>query len=325
MKSKTGFTLVELLVVIAIIGILIGMLLPAVQQVREAARRISCANNLRQIGLAMHNFESANQKFPPGGIWQGPDKTQLRNNRAARGSGWSWSAQILPFIEGNNVHDGLDFDAILSVTPNIELIANELPVATCPSAAGDQPSHFQVTGTNSIDDPGIASTNYVACAGAFELSGYWDQPEERKNGIFAEESEVGFGNIPDGTSNTILAGEAIYYGAGTSATFLWDPNWYGRASGGSGRADAPESLFRIGQSRINPPTGGVVSNTVLRNAFASFHPGGAMFVYGDGSTHFLTDGIENNETSFAAHTGGQLMGTFQRLTARNDGLVVDSQ
>jgi len=324
MKSKTGFTLVELLVVIAIIGILIGMLLPAVQQVREAARRITCGNNLKQIGLAMLNYESANEKFPPGGIWQGPDKTQPRGNRSARGVGWSWSVQIMPYIEGDNVHDGLDINAILSTSPNIELIATEVPFAVCPSAA-DQPSHFQVLGASSIDDPGIASTNYVACAGAFVLSGYWNQPEERKNGMFFEESAVSFGDIPDGSSNTILAGEAIFYGLGNSSSFLWDPNWYGRANGGSGRADAPESLLRVGQSRINPPTGPEVSNGVKRNAFASFHTGGTIFVYGDGSTHFLTDKIENNETSFNEHNSGQQLGAFQRLTARNDGLTIDPQ
>jgi len=205
MKSKRAFTLVELLVVIAIIGILIGMLLPAVQQVREASRRISCANNLRQIALAMHNYESAHRNFPPGGIWEGPNQLP-RNNRSNRGSGWAWSTQILPFIEGNNIHDQLDIPAQIPDSPNRELVTSVLPFSVCPSA--DQPELFLVGSGSETFSTEIAATNYVACAGAFVQGGYKffgqanDDPR-RRTGIYAEECVVGFGDIPDGSSNTI--------------------------------------------------------------------------------------------------------------------------
>ncbi len=321
-----AFTLVELLVVIAIIGILIGMLLPAVQQVREAARRVTCSNNLRQIGLAMMNYESSYQQFPPGGIWIGPDKLP-RGNRAGRGSGWAWSAFILPFMEQNNIYDVLDFPARLSDQPNRNLVASIIPSAVCPSAS-NQPQHFKI-GTDSdafgMTDPGITATNYVACAGAFFAGAYYDRPLERKNGIYAEDSTNGFGDISDGASNTILAGEAIYYGVGQSrgvpGAFFWDPRWFGSSRhNAGGRADAPEALFRVGRSRINPPS--FAGNAEKRNAFGSHHPGGATFGLADGSVHFLRETIGNNETTYNQYIGGQTLGTFQRLTARNDGLVI---
>lgn len=327
MKLKRGFTLVELLVVIAIIGILIGMLLPAVQQVREAARRITCGNNLKQIGLAMHNYESAYKKFPPGGIWIGPDKLR-RGNRAGRGSGWSWSTFILPFIEQGNVYDKLDFPARLSDQPNRALVATNFPSQVCPSK-GTQPDHFRIGNGSeafAMHDPGIAATNYVACAGAFYAGAYYDRPSDRKNGIYAEDSKTGFGDIPDGSSNTIMAGEAIYYGVGqsrgTPGAFFWDPRWYGSSRfNAGGRADAPEALFRVGRARINPPS--FASNAEKRNAFGSNHPGGSSFVLCDGSVHFIAETIGNNETRYNQYTNGQVLGTFQRLTARNDGLVLE--
>jgi prepilin-type N-terminal cleavage/methylation domain-containing protein len=100
MKTRNAFTLVELLVVIAIIGILIGMLLPAVQQVREAARRTDCGNKIRQLGLAIMNYESAHKALPPG--WTANDPLD-----AASAPGWGWSAQILPFVEAGNVYSSV--------------------------------------------------------------------------------------------------------------------------------------------------------------------------------------------------------------------------
>ena len=117
MKTKNGFTLVELLVVIAIIGILIGMLLPAVQMVREAARRTSCSNNMRQIGLALMNYEGAHKRFPSG--WEAQDITYSLSD-----PGWGWSATILPFLEGQNVHDQIDFDLSIDNPINEEIINN---------------------------------------------------------------------------------------------------------------------------------------------------------------------------------------------------------
>ena len=256
-----------------------------------------------------------------------------RGNRAGRGSGWAWSYYILPYMEQNNIYSKIEHDWSVRISdqPNRTLVASLFPSQVCPSAT-NQPTHFKIgNGTDSgfmMADPGIAATNYVACAGAFVAGAYYDRPERRKNGIMGEDTATKFGDITDGTSNTILAGEAIYYGIGQSrgsGSFFWDPSWYGRCRhNAGGRADAPEALFRIGQSRINPPA--FASNGVKRNAFASHHPGGASFALADGSTHYFKDTISNNETNYNQYNNGvKILGAFQRLTAMNDGLVVAEQ
>jgi prepilin-type processing-associated H-X9-DG protein len=171
-----------------------------------------------------------------------------------------------------------------------------------------------------IADPGIAATNYAACAGAFVSGAYYDQPQDRLTGVFFEDSAVQINDILDGTSNTILVGEVIYYGTGASTSFLWDPSWYGRADTANGTADAPESLHRVGEQRINPPA--LATNAVKRDSFGSRHPGDAQFALADGSVRFISERIANNQTTYAQFVAGQQLGLFQRLTARKDGLTV---
>ena len=120
MKSKRGFTLVELLVVIAIIGILIGMLLPAVQQVREAARRADCSNKTRQLGLALLNFESAHQEFPAG--WAAED-----SSAAVSDPGWGWTAELLPFLEADPLFQLINFDQAVGAPFHEDIIQTVLP------------------------------------------------------------------------------------------------------------------------------------------------------------------------------------------------------
>lgn len=319
--KQRGFTLVELLVVIAIIGILIGMLLPAVQQVREAARRISCSNNERQLALAALNYESAYMHFPKGGVWKGPTGA-ARGDRANRGPGWAWTTLILPFMEQNNIYDQIDQDQIMGSTINIVAVAQKFPGQNCP--AGEQEELFTIGSESDSEAVRIATTNYVACAGAFILGAYYNQDQQRQNGMFGEESEITFGEITDGSSNTILLGEALHYGAGYSlgaGGFFWDPTFFGHCSHTSGqKADAPESLFRIGQVRMTPPS--FSSNAIKRNAFGSNHTGGANFALADGSVHFISTSIDNNEVSWSAfRDSGTILGVYQRLCSRNDGLV----
>lgn len=328
MSRRAGFTLVELLVVIAIIGVLVGLLLPAVQAAREAARRMQCSNNLKQIGLAMLNYESSTKSFPAGARWKGANPLADRS-RPNRGSGWAWSYAILPFIEQTNAYNGIVFSNRIMEPPNRAIVSQVFSGALCPTAANPS-THFKL-GTGSepfaFTDPGIAGANYVANGGPFVGSIFWTDPEDLKMGMFQEESKVRIGDVTDGTSNTICAGEAIWYGIGTNAgagAFLWDPTWYGKAlQTDGGRADAPQSLMRMGQFRINPPTTAV--NDIKLSTYSSRHVGGAQFVFVDGSVHFISQTIENNEVSGPAWRAGTRLGAFQMLCARNDGGVINAE
>lgn len=178
MSKRGGFTLVELLVVIAIIGILVGLLLPAVQAAREAARRMQCSNNLKQIGLAALNYESANRAFPAGGIWKGPTNA-ARGLRDLRGSGWAWSYAILPYIEQTAAYNGIVFTNRMMDAPNRAIVSQVFSGAICPSAANPS-THFRLGAGSepfAFVNPGISAANYVANGGAFGL--VWERFKRR--------------------------------------------------------------------------------------------------------------------------------------------------
>ncbi len=218
--QRAAFTLIELLVVIAIIGVLIALLLPAVQAVREAARRMSCTNNLKQIGLALHNYESANGVFPPGRI-----------NTYVAGNGHCWGAysQMLPFLEQKAVFDAMNFSmnpdpdyTTSSAVVNKTAAVTVLNILLCPSDGG--PSLVQVGGGM------YAGHNYLLNVG----SGYTvvqnpPAPGTTPNGIFFENSAVRFPDISDGTSQTVAISETIRSSAGAptgfsgAAVFAQDP------------------------------------------------------------------------------------------------------
>src|ERR1700676_3210772 len=130
-RRKTGFTLIELLVVIAIIGILIALLLPAVQQVREAASKLQCANNLKQIGLALHSYHDANKQFPPGYIDGNTNPASTPDNDV--GPGWGWAAFLLPYLEERNVFTQINFSQRIGVGVNAQISQQPLTFYQCPS------------------------------------------------------------------------------------------------------------------------------------------------------------------------------------------------
>jgi prepilin-type N-terminal cleavage/methylation domain-containing protein/prepilin-type processing-associated H-X9-DG protein len=324
---RRGFTLVELLVVIAIIGVLVALLLPAVQTAREAARRMQCINNLKQIGLAIHNYHDGQGRFPSGFIFQAPGMAN-RGDRPNRAAGFSWHTFILPQLEQQNLYNQLNFQLGLWQQPNRQVVSTQLKVAVCPSASNPVKNFRVGSGSepNSFADPGLAVTNYVGCGGAFTQSQYYDSPEPQRNGIIIEDSNLRFSNVEDGTSNTILAGETIYFGVGTDDpgtpnNFYWDSTWFGHFKKDTGgRADAPECLMRTGQYRINPPK--VAAALVQRNTFSSRHPSGANFTMADGSTRFISTTIDHTESVYNGQVLPAGAGTFQRLCARNDGLTI---
>ena len=313
-RKRSGFTLVELLVVIAIIGILIGMLLPAIQQVREAARRIQCANNLRQIGLGCMNYESAFQVFPAGreGLEalsqavNGPDDID-------HSGGTSVLATILPFLDNENATTILETegDFLLAHDNNSAnpwdpsavgaaartLLGDQLPVYTCPS---DDADPMVNTGDSFFGDDLILGTgSYAGCSG----TGFRGNEDGLglgsttvryfNNGMFVYAHRFGFGEITDGSSNTMLLGEVIR-GQSDRQWNAWA--WANRFS----------SCLRSTTAPLNTPIGikgGVVplngEMTAARpeftnGAFASNHPNGANFVFSDNHTVFIPEGIDTD-------------------------------
>jgi prepilin-type N-terminal cleavage/methylation domain-containing protein/prepilin-type processing-associated H-X9-DG protein len=222
-KKRNAFTLVELLVVIAIIGILIGMLLPAVQQVREAARRTACKNNLRQLALALHNYESSFQQFPPGYAYISGADYNARSGNPATGEdpianhlGQAWGAYVLPQLEQNNLFDQINFKRPGFDVVNLEARETELPVFLCPTDNWSIGT-FVVRDETASPVEQYAAASY--CANWGPAFGVEDTPgntaddvnldatPDQSQGPFFRNSKTRFADIIDGTSSTMAIGE----------------------------------------------------------------------------------------------------------------------
>ncbi len=297
MNKRSAFTLVELLVVIAIIGILIGMLLPAVQQVREAARRIECANNVRQIGLALLNYESAHQAFPPG--WR-----TSNTSAPIEEPGWGWSAYVLPQLEGQNIADQIDFDIPIEHSIHESIIQSEVSFFLCPSDPApslvnldvhieDEDEHDDDNFFFALDDDDhdhedlwVGRSNYSGCFGSEEI----DDDPANGNGTFFANSDIRLAEFTDGLSNTMIVGERT----NELATVSWVglvPDVGAPAARIVGAADhSPNSLDGHFED------------------FRSHHPGGINVVLGDGSAHFVNQNIsEIVFQSLATRAGGEIV------------------
>jgi prepilin-type N-terminal cleavage/methylation domain-containing protein len=303
-RRQRGFTLVELLVVIAIIGILVGLLLPAVQAAREAARRMSCSNNLKQIGLAMHNYESAVKFFPTGNI------VNFRSATDLRGDGWTWHARILPYLEQTALYDrvspvmGTDVGSHTSALHTLAAKTTRLSFFQCPS---------HPDGVVNPSKNGAQLSNYNAVCGTTTFNNnQLDEQSDvgyRGNGMFFMNSKIGFRDVTDGTSNTFLVAEVHddLGGANTGST----PNssrWrgsdrkYNFASGSDGNPPQDISEYLVGMENDDP----INANTRDANGHfnndgeyaGSFHTGGCQFVLADGSVRFVSENI--NMTTYRA-------------------------
>jgi prepilin-type N-terminal cleavage/methylation domain-containing protein len=301
-KSREAFTLVELLVVIAIIGILVALLLPAVQAAREAARRISCANNMKQLGIALHNYHDSHLTFPPESIWvyDSPATGRVPRN-------YTWIAMLLPYVEEESLHNQIRFELPIwnQVDQNNQrIISQQLKVLTCPS---DPP-----ISKNGVGSHGMSFTNYAGAEGY----DWWKRNNDPHGGVFTLDTATRFADILDGTSHTIAVGEVTSFG------FKWGGHQLmGR---GKRRTSVGEAVFRPAlvtvpysdshdQNAYLTPDGNRISRwqwfrrsphsykPTYLHCFGlnsewpgahSMHPDGGQFTMSDGTVRFIAESAD---------------------------------
>jgi prepilin-type N-terminal cleavage/methylation domain-containing protein len=313
-RNRAGFTLIELLVVIAIIAILVALLLPAVQQAREAARRTQCKNNLKQLVLAAHNYHDTHSSFPL--------------NASASLYGYSAQAQLLPFHEQGTLHSLIDFDLpaqtgqpwAAMMNPAIRPVASKpLSVLMCPSDAGD-PFYVDSNGDT------WAGSNYLLNGGSGHQTNYCSSGN---NGLFWKGSRTRFRDITDGTSNTVFSAETLFGLRGDNATELLDAQrQMKRVSGGPPCGPDADAMLGMSASSFDGRRAGawILSTGYhsLTNAYftpnsdlpdmahhgeivagpRSLHVGGAQAALCDGSVRFISENVD--------------LATFRNAFSRND-------
>jgi prepilin-type N-terminal cleavage/methylation domain-containing protein/prepilin-type processing-associated H-X9-DG protein len=330
MKRNPGFTLVELLVVIAIIGILVALLLPAIQVAREAARRSECSNNLKQIGVAMHNFEGVFKRFPAGH----PHKV-LPSHPGVLAMHYRWSAlaMITPYMEQYSIYRDLNLDVPLYTfigpnsgpgynvhADNAEPVSRLVKPFLCPSDLQRE------------IDAGFGPSNYTACWGS-GMPPWTVHTASTTDGVFYDNSQTRFGDLLDGTSNTAMFSESTLPRPGTATSLTADNRADVTVSIPSGSVGAlTETLCSTLGANINTfrnarwvdgwPTRTGYDHRLPPNAFISDcarvgpirelwkaarsrHPGGANLLLCDGSVRFVSDSID--------------LDTWQALASRNGG------
>jgi prepilin-type N-terminal cleavage/methylation domain-containing protein len=290
-----GFTLVELLVVIAIIGVLVALLLPAIQAAREAARRAQCKNNLRQMGLGLSNYHDARGQFPLA-VYGAEQKNVIDDEGRPRDGdeGYGWGTAILPYIEQTPLYNQLKPDwkaspflvAYVETGKMIPAGAQEIAAFRCPSSA--LPPHVpDALGTLTLTEDfvrGYATTDFKACSGVDEtgmfcsLKDCLKRPDGRRR-ILAKD-------VTDGLSNTIAVGEASF----ANDLSKW-PFWIGGVSEDESAIFATnhDQVINAGLASKDPESFGTIS---LDACAFSWHEGGAHFGFGDGSVHFIRETID---------------------------------
>ncbi len=281
-SARRAFTLIELLVVIAIIAVLIGLLLPAVQKVREASARTKCSNNLKQMILGLHNYAGANGHMPP-----------AYENRPASPSdyapGWGWATLTLPYVEQDALFRSMNPQPTgaqrlgagsnpASPSQNAPWTSTVLPIFRCPSDNGPNLNDFRNN---------FPTSNYRAICGTDSSNGGIFTTNEDRGGVMFQNSKVKIEEIADGTSNTAVIGECMYDATPAApAQPKWAAIWPGMIGQFGGGIMISCVMWHLDESTAN-------INGPAPQAFSSRHPGGAMMGFADGSIRFWREGAGN--------------------------------
>jgi len=333
-----GFTLIELLVVIAIIAVMISLLLPAVQSAREAARRMQCTNNMKQIGLAVHNYMDGNLCMPMGAYWMQTSRYGLRRTATV-------FLPILPYLEQTNVSNSYNYSMMTFDIENTTTSGFGIATLWCPSDPDIMQSRIAY---GFIDNPyPFAFSSYASCLGYYpsyprELnyphgSPEWQAIQSQTNGVIYYNSSTKIADITDGTSQTMMFGEHAH-------GFLSEDDKTNQFWWISGQvSDTQASTFwplnpqrRIAD--LGGPAGFLVQWLAYVTAYSSMHPGGANFVFCDGSVRFIKDsidqwridpstglplGITQPGVTFVLKPGTKI-GIYQALSSRNLGEIISA-
>jgi prepilin-type N-terminal cleavage/methylation domain-containing protein/prepilin-type processing-associated H-X9-DG protein len=300
-RTREGFTLIELLVVIGIISVLIGLLLPAVQRVREAASRLKCQNNLKQIGLALHNYHDRRGCFPPGYI-----SNQVLTD--GTGPGWGWAAHLLPDLEQDTLHRLIDFSLPIVDPVHAPVLSANIGFLRCPS----DPRQDPIRASEFVNPAGLTAdlgrSNYVGCYGNTPFLG--EPPEVLTHhlvidgisgrGMFYRNSRTRIADITDGTSHTIAVGEKSAQNTLAS--------WVGVIPGATWQSANDEATYggipsnlaaamTLGHAcRQHPPS----AEAGVAEDFSAPHPEGVNFLFADGSVHVVKKSVNMQVYPFTA-------------------------
>jgi len=369
-RPTRGFTLIELLVVMAIIAVLIALLLPAVQSAREAARRAQCTNNLKQIGIAIHNYISTNNTLPIGSVYERLNPVDCNPSKWINLVGWSLFEQILNYTEQQSIYNAINFNlspgghnynGVDAGAANYTAMSAKVASFVCPSDTGFTPLTYGTAGSSSVSTNGYAQCSYAGMSGTYDI---WDFTcgvcpplaggscqggvYPNNDGVFYKDYAVQLESITDGTSNTIAVGEfarfkndpdqvanqwnrALFLQSAYSAT-TWRPFCMASSAPKINAPFQPNNLTTYNPNNWLWPTGdadswcfsnnGVYALMLGQFGFRSQHPGGANFLFADGSVHFLKETIDMGNPVYSSTLANK--GVYRNLSTRAGGEVISS-